>query len=89
MKKGGSGMSNEKNLLQGEKLRENLRENLRHMRLAAGRSQEEIARLLGVNRATYTYYETGKTTPSVVDLFWLAQFYRCPMEAFFAADESH
>lgn len=71
----------------GEKLRGNLRENLRRFRVKKGCSQEEIARLLGVNRATYTYYETGKTTPSVVDLYWLARFYSCSIEAFFASGE--
>lgn len=36
-----------------------------------------------MNRATYTYYETGKTTPSVVDLYVLARLYNKQMEDFF------
>ncbi len=72
--------------LEGEKLRETLRENLRRFRVKKGCSQEEISLLLGVTRATYTYYETGKTTPSVIDLYWLAQFYGCTMEAFLTAE---
>ena len=69
--------------LDGEKLRKALRENLRKFRTEADYSQEEVARVLGVNRATYTYYETGKTTPSVVDLYRLAQLYRHRLEEFF------
>ena len=50
--------------LHGEMLREALRQNLKKFRKEAHFSQEQIARQLGVNRATYTYYETGKTTPA-------------------------
>ena len=52
-------------------LREALRQNLKKFRKEAHFSQEQIAQQLGVNRATYTYYETGKTTPSVEDLYRL------------------
>lgn len=72
-----------KNLHNGEKLREALRGNLRKFRTEARYTQEEISKLLGMNRATYTYYETGKTTPSVVDLFALARLYGKTMEDFF------
>ena len=50
--------------LHGEMLREALRQNLKKFRKEAHFSQEQIAQQLGVNRATYTYYETGKTTPA-------------------------
>ena len=69
--------------LHTEELREALQKNLRKFRTAAGFSQEELSQLLGMNRATYTYYETGKTTPSVVDLYRLAQLYRHRLEEFF------
>ena len=69
--------------LDGEKLRKALRENLRKFRTEADYSQEEIARLLGVTRPTYTYYETGKTTPSVTDLYQLSRLYHRAMEEFF------
>ena len=69
--------------LDGEKLRKALRENLRKFRTEADYSQEEIARLLGVTRLTYTYYETGKTTPSVTDLYQLSRLYHRAMEEFF------
>ena len=69
--------------LHTEELREALQKNLRKFRTAAGFSQEELSQLLGMNRATYTYYETGKTTPSVVDLYVLARIYNKRMEDFF------
>ena len=50
--------------LHGEMLREALRQNLKKFRKEAHFSQGQIAQQLGVNRATYTYYETGKTTPA-------------------------
>lgn len=67
----------------GEQLRKNLRENLRRFRTEAHYSQQEIAQWLGINRATYTYYETGKTTPGVVDLYQLSRLYHRTMEEFF------
>ena len=69
--------------LHTEELREALQKNLQKFRTAAGFSQEELSQLLGMNRATYTYYETGKTTPSVVDLYVLARLYNKQMEDFF------
>ena len=45
--------------------------------------RRRIARLLGVTRPTYTYYETGKTTPSVTDLYQLSRLYHRAMEEFF------
>ncbi|MFQ6830021.1 MAG: helix-turn-helix transcriptional regulator [Acutalibacter sp.] len=69
--------------LHGEMLREALCQNLKKFRKEAHFSQEQIARQLGVNRATYTYYETGKTTPSVEDLYLLSQLYGRAMEEFF------
>ena len=63
-----------------EDLRRRLRENLRRLREEAGYSQEQVARFLNVNRATYTYYETGKTTPSVDDVYLLSRLYGRTME---------
>ena len=71
------------NKLNKEEIRRTLRENLREFRVQSGRSQEEVAKVLGVTRPTYTYYETGKTTPSVEDLYLLSQLYGRAMEVFF------
>lgn len=61
-----------------------LRENLRRYRGEARYSQQEVACRLGISRSAYTYYETGKTVPTVVDLFRLAGLYRIRLEDFLA-----
>ena len=65
-----------------EELRRRLRENLRKFRGEEGYSQEEVAQLLGISRPTYTYYETGHTTPGIEDLYLLSQLYGRAMEDF-------
>ena len=67
-----------------ETLRKHLGQNLRRARAQAGLSQREVAQHLGVSRPTYTYYETGKSTPSAADLARLAGLYAIRMEDFFA-----
>ena len=53
----------------------NLSEVLRAFRLKNGFTQQYIADALGICRAAYTYYETGKTQPGVQILHKLAVFY--------------
>ena len=36
---------------------------LKKLRKNCGYTQKEVAKELGVDRSTYAYYETGKTTP--------------------------
>ena len=48
---------------------------LRRLRIACGLTQQAVADALHVNRATYTYYETGKTTPSVERLGKIAEIF--------------
>ena len=45
-------------------------------------TENELCALLGVSRPTYTYYETGHTTPSIEDLYLLSQLYGRAMEDF-------
>ena len=73
--------------LHGEMLREALRQNLKKFRKEAHFSQEQIAQQLGVNRATYTYYETGRNEPSVRSLYIIARFLGVPME--YLADDDY
>ena len=47
---------------------------LRRMRLKCGLTQQAVADALHVNRATYSYYELGKTQP---DFAQLGQLARC------------
>lgn len=48
---------------------------LRRLRIQSGLTQQAVADALHVNRATYTYYETGKTTPSVERLGKIAKIF--------------
>lgn len=41
-------------------------ERLKKIRLACGLTQEEVAKALGIERTTYTYYESGRHEPSLV-----------------------
>lgn len=36
-------------------------------------SQFEMAKLIGISRSTYTYYETGKSEPGLVNLRKIAE----------------
>lgn len=46
----------------------NLAENLKFFRKNCGLTQEDMGRALGVDRSTYTYYETGRSSPSLENL---------------------
>ena len=41
---------------------------LRQLRIKKGYTQEQVAKALGINRTTYTKYETGVTQPSLEQL---------------------
>lgn len=64
-----------------------LAERLRQARLKAGYSQQNIADALNMNRATYTYYETGKTSPDPVTLGKIARIFGAPIEFFFEDED--
>lgn len=55
---------------------------LRKLRLAAGFRQHDIANALHVERSTYSYYEEGKTEPSIHQIFTIAKIYGVPVEVF-------
>ncbi|MBQ2668078.1 MAG: helix-turn-helix domain-containing protein [Clostridia bacterium] len=63
---------------------------LRNFRVENGYSQNHIANILGVERSTYTYYETGKTVPVIFDLMRLADLYHTTLDDLmgFRADSS-
>lgn len=48
---------------------------LREIRKKHGYTQKEIAEVLGIDRSTYTFYETGTTSPAIVSLIKLSRFY--------------
>ena len=50
-------------------------ESLKKVRKEHKLTQQDIADVLGVDRSTYTFYETGKTYPSIATLHKLADIY--------------
>lgn len=50
-------------------------ESLKKVRKEHKLTQQDIADVLGVDRSTYTFYETGKTSPSITTLHKLADIY--------------
>ncbi|PWM59362.1 MAG: hypothetical protein DBX91_06490 [Subdoligranulum variabile] len=53
---------------------------LRRLRLSCGLTQQAVADALHVNRATYTYYELGKTQPDFQQLEKIAQVFGVNLE---------
>ena len=53
---------------------------LKRFREESGYTQSILANILGVERSTYTYYETGKTTPAIFDLMRLCRLYRISLD---------
>lgn len=43
-------------------------DNLKRYRKLAGLRQDDIARVIGLDRSAYAYYENGKTEPSIENL---------------------
>ena len=50
-------------------------ERLKAVRKASMLTQQIVATALGIDRSTYTYYETGKTRPDLPTLVRLAQMF--------------
>lgn len=55
---------------------------LKYYRESCEMSQQQIANALNVDRSTYTYYETGKTTPSASTLLKLSKIFNVPCSIF-------
>ena len=53
---------------------------LKELRLQAGATQTELARLLGVSREAYSMYESGKRQPGLAALDTLAADYRVTVD---------
>jgi len=50
------------------------------LRTSKGLPQSEIAKRLGITRSAYTYYETGRSEPSIASLIILASFYEISLD---------
>lgn len=55
-------------------------QNLKYLRKRKGKSQEEMAQILGLNRSTYSGYENEVAQPSLELLLQLAQTEKIPLE---------
>ena len=49
-------------------------------RIAAGYTQETVAKLLGVSTAAVCLYEKGRADPPVATLHKMAALYRCTLD---------
>lgn len=52
-----------------------INERLRELRIKSGYTQNQIAKILNIDRSTYSYYEIGKTMPDVSALMILAKVF--------------
>lgn len=57
---------------------------LRKYRVENGLSQQKVADMLGIDRSTYSYYETGKVCPSFFQMMTLFRLYQVTAETFMA-----
>lgn len=66
-----------------------LNERLRKIRLEHKLTQQNIADVLGIDRTTYTVYETGVTTPSPATLVKLSQIYNVTVGYLMGVEDNH
>ena len=60
---------------------------LKDFREKMGYTQQDIANFLGVERSTYTCYETGKTRIPIIKLERLSKLYNVSLDAFLGGGE--
>lgn len=58
-----------------------MNERLRELRVKCGYTQVQLAKILNIDRSTYSYYEIGKTTPNISVLVTLAKVFNIPINA--------
>ena len=54
-----------------------MKQRFKEYRKKAGLTQAEAAKKVGVTQSSISYWEKGKTTPSVESLFRMAEVYGC------------
>lgn len=64
-------------------------ESLRKIRKAHKLTQQDIANVLGVDRTTYTLYETGSTNPPIETLEKLSNIYNATIGYILGKEESN
>lgn len=68
---------------------EKVADSLKKVREDHGLTQEAIAKVLGVDRSTYTFYENGKTSPSIASLIKLSELYDCTVGYLLGVEENN
>lgn len=63
-------------------------ERLRTYRVLCDLSQREVADVLGIDRATYTYYETGRTMADAFKLLTCSKIFGVPLEMLLGIGDS-
>ncbi len=61
--------------------------NLRKFRRASGLNQEDVSKVLGIDRSAYSYYESGKTEPSIKNLIKIARMFNIDVDTLVGNDE--
>lgn len=63
-------------------------ERLRAQRKMLGLTQQEVAEQLNIDRSTYSYYELGRTAPSIETLYELTLLFGVSADELIKKDES-
>jgi transcriptional regulator with XRE-family HTH domain len=64
-----------------------INERLRELRVKSGYTQYQIAKILNIDRSTYSYYEIGKTTPDITVLMTLSRIFNIPINEMLADED--
>ncbi|MBQ8029105.1 MAG: helix-turn-helix transcriptional regulator [Clostridia bacterium] len=65
-----------------------LGDRLRSLRLANKFTQKDVAHFLGIDRTSYTYYETNTSVPSVRNLYKLSKIYNVTVDYLLGDEET-
>lgn len=66
-----------------------LPQTLRKLRENSGCTQQQVAEALNIDRSTYAYYETGKTTPDINTIIKLSKIFNVPYTDIFESEENY
>lgn len=58
----------------------NISSNLKKLRTEKGLTQEELSKILNINRATYAHYETGRREPDAQTLKLFAEYFNVSLD---------
>lgn len=66
---------------------EPLASRLRTYRLQCGLTQKEVAKIIGINRSSYTYYERGSHLPNIINLLKLCRIFGIEVTDLISSDD--